>query len=48
MLESGGAKITDKDDFTHVFVTKRYSGEIEEKDYHTTDYIFSYLFKARG
>lgn len=45
LIEHGDGSITDKDDYTHVFVDKSYVGEVCESGALSADCIFSYLFK---
>lgn len=45
LIEYGGGRVTQQDDYTRVFVDKNYRGEVKEKDSLSADYLFSYLFK---
>lgn len=45
LIVHGGGRLTDKDDYTHVFVDKGFAGEVKEPNSHNADYLFSYLFK---
>ncbi|KAH9411975.1 hypothetical protein HK407_02g04220 [Ordospora pajunii] len=45
MIENGGGRITDAEDYTHCFVSRTYDGIAPVENRHSTDYIFSYLFR---
>ncbi|TBU19383.1 hypothetical protein CWI42_021270 [Ordospora colligata] len=45
VIENGGGRITDAEDYTHCFVTRTYDGYNPAEKSYSTDYIFSYLFR---
>lgn len=44
LIESANGVIVD-DEADHVFVSKKYNGDIQEEDYHSINYIYTYLLK---